>query len=464
MYLLSCLTGLTQGSLPVALYYLRSPSSKIPITAEQGAWLSAALGFGRLFSALPAGMLTDLVGRRKVCLCAGAIYAVVWFVLPFAKSFGILVVCNLSLGIGVALVNVANQMHMSEVVCASYRGSFHAVNGFYHNFGQLFIATIGVYFTYSTVCFVNSAAVLIYFAAAYWLVESPYYLLMRGDEPRAERNFQWLRTGVPADERERELTKIKDNIEFQKRQTGSSSSSIFSDLTNLFKPLSDPINRRCVMVVLGLNLLDVQTGTDAIKLNSSFIFTAKKLINQPIKYQFVISCVQFVASFFASFVIEKFARRTLFIGASSLIGSILIATATLFYLAAGEQLIKPFGRHRSGDDDAVSIACFAAVLIYYGFHNLTLHSSINMQRCELLPQNVKAVGTGLAILVQAGSSAVSILIFQYVLSAIGLYANFAWFAVCAILMAVFVYAYMPEIKGRTLAEIYDSMYGSISRR
>lgn len=452
VYVLSFVTGLTMGWLPVALYYLRLPHGDITLTAEQGAWMASMQSFGRLFSALPAGIATDIIGRRKVTLTAGLVYLIAWFVMPFTKTFAILCSWNLLLGIGVGLVNVANHMHMSELVSAEYRGSFHAVSGFSFNFGLLFIATTGVYLSYSFVCFLNGALCLLYVLSSYWLVESPYYLFTKGNDRLAERNFRWLRSGVPSERQEAELTVIKTNMQLQRQNRAARWNVAESSL-------ADPVNRRCVYVVLGLNFFIILTGSVAVKLNSAFIFGRTKFIEHPAKYQLVISWTQFVASFFSTFVLEKFNRRTLFISASVIDSLILTAAGVFFYLSEYRNDLFVGG----GD---IKTVCFVTVLLYYACYTVTLHNLVNMLRCEILPQSVKAVGSGLAVLVQSASTSLCILLFQYISDATGGYVcwNFFAFAITSVSTAVVVYFYLPEVKGKPLAEVYDSMHARMCQR
>lgn len=77
---------------------------------------------------------------------------------------------------------------------------------------------------------------------------------------------------------------------------------------------------------------------------------------------------------------------------------------------------------------------------------------------ELFPTNVKALGSALGIMSCNGFSFVVTLSYQSIAADFGLYTVFWIFTVVSLLGVFFVYAYVPETRGRTLQEVQEKLH------
>lgn len=434
------LCGVTLGWLSVAVYYLR-PSSKGPIvlTPEQESWLASFQQLGRFIVTIPACLIMDIVGRKYVILATGLVYLIGWLLAFTVYTLEGIFLSNFFIGIGLGMASTSCQIYTAEIASASLRGVFHAVNSFTYNLGYVVISALGTFLNYRQMATVIFVCTFLGFVPAYWMTESPYYLLYSGRDRKAQKTLKWLREGVmPYEAIRNEYDKIDEAV---KNQQGQPAVRRFVDA------LKEPINRKCIGIVLFLNSMAAFTGFLTIRLKSTNI-PVTSFVSDPVQYPMIIACVQLVSSLLSPFLIEMYPRRTLYIVSASGMAVVLAVTSVLFYFVEHSNVnVIPHA----------TTVLVAFVLLYYIVYSVTLITLLFVSKGELVPQNARAVGSGLTALFQAGACGLGIVQYEFVKSVAGVYLNFAIFAAASASIALVVYFYLPETRGKTLAAIQQDM-------
>lgn len=89
-------TGLAWTS-PV-MDQLKLPSSKIPITKDEGTWIASMLAIGAIIGAVPSGILADKLGRKKTAITIAIPYIISYLLIVFAQNVFWLYAARLLIG------------------------------------------------------------------------------------------------------------------------------------------------------------------------------------------------------------------------------------------------------------------------------------------------------------------------------------------------------------------------------
>jgi MFS family permease len=109
--------------IPVLALYARSfdvPQSAIGVAI-------GAYGLGRFLIAVPAGQLSDRLGRRSVLAIGGLVTAAGNLMCAYAPSFSALVGARFVAGAGAALVLIAGQIVLADITTPAHRGRWMAI-------------------------------------------------------------------------------------------------------------------------------------------------------------------------------------------------------------------------------------------------------------------------------------------------------------------------------------------------
>ena len=204
-------TGVAAGALQLA-------SNAWNLDGHYLVLLSTGTLIGALVGALLSGKLADLIGRRDVIMATAALFTLGAFVSAIAPSIYVLLLGRFIVGIAVGAVSVAAPLYIAEISPPAKRGRLVC-------FFQLAITT-GILLAYLGNDFFSSwpngwryvlamGAIpgILLSGLALFLLESPLWLALQGDEDEARTTLAKLKgrfdpeiepimTAVPATERD----------------------------------------------------------------------------------------------------------------------------------------------------------------------------------------------------------------------------------------------------------------------
>ena len=246
------LYGIDVGIIAAALLYL---NKTIDLTLQQTSNLVAAVLFGSMFSSLVAGVLADLFGRKKMMLVSGLMFVTSVGLIVISQGFVPLLLGRLLQGMSGGIIAVVVPLYLAECLSAKHRGQGTAIFQFALTFGIVIAAITGLFYTRHAEAAIAAAAGntaqilaaenhawrgmflsvvypgLIFLVGAFFLSESPRWLVRRGKIAQAKTA---LLRSVPPAEAETELAEMQAISVETKRQTASGASGFSSLFTRKY--------------------------------------------------------------------------------------------------------------------------------------------------------------------------------------------------------------------------------------
>lgn len=215
------LYGYDMGVISGALLFIRN---SIPMTDTQMGLIVGAVLAGGLVGTLLAGPLGDRFGRRFLIAASSLIFIFAVGLILIAKTFLIIFIARLLLGIGVGVVAVAVPLYVAEIVPSKDRGKYVTFFQLLLTFGILLAYFVDLLFTPSGNWRAMFAVVLvpafILFLGVYLLPETPRWLIannqmekardilfkIRNSESEVEKDIKIIQQSfIPAKDSWREL-------------------------------------------------------------------------------------------------------------------------------------------------------------------------------------------------------------------------------------------------------------------
>ena len=138
------LYGVDVGIIAGALPYLEATSG---LNASQLSFIVAAVLAGSVISTIFAGLLSDLLGRKKMMIISGVLFVVSIPMIALAQGFTPLVLGRLLQGISAGFIGVAVPLYLAECLGASNRGKGTGVFQWLLTLGICAAALIAVAFS-----------------------------------------------------------------------------------------------------------------------------------------------------------------------------------------------------------------------------------------------------------------------------------------------------------------------------
>lgn len=414
---------------------LRQDDSPIPLTKTEATLLPAFFELGRFSSAIPAGIVGDFVGRKPIIYLCSVQHLLAWAIKIFTTSKYMLYTARFLSGIATGTGNAVLYIYAGEMSPAKIRGTVLSVLYTCYYLGILIQFVLGAYLDYRPICIVSVGISFTFFAFVVYIKESPSYLMTKRKYEEARRIYQWLNASRPEDEISKEFEATKEYVSNQQKSKESVGGGF-----------ADPVNRRCVSLVFFINFLTQLTGLPAVTVFVYSVFENVKAFS-PATFAVTFAAFQYAAGCFSSLLSDKIGRRRMYMLTCSLCGLSHLFTAILFLLKDELGVDVPYQSWLS----LLSVTFYACVYAA-GLGPLTV-----IVRGELLPQAVKGIGSGLAVVSAGMSCFILIFIFHLMDEYVGMAYNFLFFLLCTIALAILVHFTLPETKHKTLAEIQAAM-------
>lgn len=330
---------------------------------------------------------------------------------------------------GVGTFDTAASIYIGENSSPNIRGVFNSILVAFFFLGELLAFVFCTYLEYNTVAIIHAAIGFIIFLLTFLLKETAQFLMLKGKDKQAEQIFFWLR-GHESDSK-KEFEDIQLYLFEQK--------SKFS-----MELLKNAGNRRCLRVALISNILVLCSGFTAINTMFSIAVPSTGTITSN-ELTVLLGVFQLVSVCMSSYSIDLFGRRPLLLIAAGISIIVHIFTTILYYV-----------EEHIGKLPYFAWLVFVPLTIYCIIFAMVMLPLTFIIRGEILPQNMKALGSSLAV---SSSSILGFLIskmFLFISDKYGIYVNFLMFTIISFILFIYTYIDLPETKGMTLTEIQKS--------
>ncbi|XP_073979412.1 facilitated trehalose transporter Tret1-like [Rhodnius prolixus] len=418
---------------------LTSGENKL-FTKSQMAFLISVMEFGSIAACIPAGIMADRYGRKRVLLYCGILAAAVWLITTFTKHIVVLYIARLIQGGCLASVEIVAPVYIAEISGANRRGTLGGYYAVFWYFGTLVAFIISDFLSFEIYTLSLISFPLLFFITLTFIPETPYYYLMKNKAVDAKESLQWLRYGEDIEEEYKEMEKaVREDM----KNAGS-----WKDLVATKK------DRRALFIALIACLARYLVGMGTVSAFAEdifaeagqFWFTANQ---QSICLALVFTLSTSVASHFSDTV----GRRKLLI--YSLIGT-AISNATVAVYFGLLQL--------------TSLKVIPYVwIMYVGIFGFCFFTSIGLGqlvptiKAEFFPSHTRSKGGAFLNLMAATAVFAQMYTFPIITAEIGMYFNFLLFGIVAVIGCIFVTIYIPESAGKTLTEVNQTVKAITSR-
>ncbi|ROT77425.1 sugar transporter 12 [Penaeus vannamei] len=271
-----------------------------------------------------------------------------------------------------------------------------------------------------------AAPMILVAALTFFVPESPYWLIRRGQKDAALESLKKLRS--PKQDVNLELQEISANVQ------GTSQPSIWDQI----KQLARPQNYRPVLLLAAVFILRELGGQHVVFSYTVYMFQKAGVGLDAFVCTILVGVVRLVFTVVSAAVVDRVGRRPLLIATSFVCGAAEVVGAVFLLV----------------DVPGSSWVPLAAVLVFVSSYGLGIGPIPWALLGELIPTPVRSIGSSVCIMNFSIFTFVTSFIFSYLLE-IGLGFAFVFFASAHALLTLLFCAFLPETRGRSLSDLED---------
>lgn len=427
-------TGVINGALP-----FMSRPDQLDLTPAREGMVASSLLFGAAIGAFFGGRIADAKGRRKMLLYLSVIFFFATIGCALSPTFEVIVCFRFILGIAVGGASVTVPAYLSEMAPVERRGRLVTQNELMIVSGQLmaFImnAILAVSFgggghIWRWMLSVATIPAVCLFVAMYRMPESPRWLVRQGMITEALAVLKKIRNTEKASLAE--LEEIQNNIakESSVKQVKLSE-------------LGTPWVRRIVFIAIGVAMCNQFGGVNSVMYYGTQILqNAGFSTNAALVGNVANGVISVIATYMAIYLMKTHGRRKLLMLGffTTMCCHLIIGTSSMLF--SHESFFPYF---------------ILFMTVTFMFCNQGLIGPITwLLLSEILPQRVRGMGMGVAVLCMWLTNFVIGMTFPVLLSVVGLSGTFYTFAGIGIIALIFVKLCVPETKGHSLEKIEET--------
>jgi sugar porter (SP) family MFS transporter len=399
-------------------------------------WAVSSLGWGALVGNAFAGVLSDRLGRRKVLLCAALLFIASALLASLATSLAAFVTARIVGGLAVGAAILIAPVYIAEIAPARRRGGLVSLNqlmivigisaSFFSNY---FLLDVGEH-NWRWMLGVQIFPALLYLLLLSLIPESPRWLVIKGRDAEA---LSVLTRISGAEQAQESMQQIRQ--------------SIVAGTPRTWGRLFDRRIRFIMLIALGLAFFQQITGINAIFYYLPTIFAqAGGGVGDAFRQAVIVGLVNVVMTVVAIWLIDRLGRKPLLaIGVAGMAVSLL----TIAWAFNVEPTQAVAGAAPTTNPQLVLIAIIGFVASFA----ISLGPVMWVLLSEIFPNEYRGVAISAAGFWNALVSASVTFVFPWELSTFGPAGTFLVYGVFATAALLFVLAFVPETKGRTLEEL-----------
>ncbi|KAB5573619.1 hypothetical protein DKX38_000816 [Salix brachista] len=401
---------------------------------------TSSLYLAALVSSIGASIATRTYGRRPTMMASGVLFAAGAIVNGLAKNVVMLIVGRLLLGFGIGCANQSVPIYLSEVAPYKFRGAFNMMFQLFITIGIL-IANLLNYVLARWVggdtawrLSLGGAIVpgLIILLGSCFLSDSPNSEIERGNYEKAKDLLLKLRKVDNVDEEFNDLVEASEKAKLVKHAW-----------LNIFKRKYRPQ----LVFAFCIPMFQQLTGMNVIVFYAPVLFkTIGFGSNASLFSSLITGIVNMLATFVSIFTVDKLGRRKLFLmgGTQMFICQIVITIA----------IAMKFGL--SGNPGVISGTYAGAVVAFICIYVAGFAWSWGplgwLVPSEIFPLEVRSAAQSINVSVNMIFTFVIAQIFTAMLCHLK-FGLFICFAVCVVIMSIFIHRLLPETKGIPIEEM-----------
>ena len=394
-------------------------------------WIASCALIGCIIGAMFAGTLSDKIGRKKMLILSGVLFAVSSVGIAFPLSLTWFVIFRLIGGIGIGVASMLAPMYIAEIAPAEIRGRLVSVN-------QLGIVSgiLLIYFVNASIAGWHNEAWNVLTGWRYMfgsgLIPSIVFLIMLIFVPESPR---WLASKERWDEADAILTKINGKQKAQ--QELSEIKETLNIETGTFSEIFKPGIRKALLIGVMLCIFSQVTGINAIMYYAPEIFKSTgDATGSALMQTVLVGVINVLFTLVAIKYVDNWGRRALLLAGTAGMAVCLTIVGAAFHF-----------------DMAKGYLVLIAILAYIAFFAVSLGPLAFVVIAEIFSNRNRGKAMSVSIFFLWISVYVVSQSFPMLLSSIGSDYTFWIYMVMAVFAFFFVLKLVPETKGKSLEEI-----------
>jgi SP family xylose:H+ symportor-like MFS transporter len=406
-------------------------------------WANSCALVGCLLGSLAAGTLADRYGRRRILLAAAVLFAISSVFTGWAWSFHVFIFWRILGGAAIGLSSNVSPLYIAEISPAAQRGRLVSLNQFAIVVGillaqlinwclarpvpaalpaDLLLQTWNVQYGWRWMFTAVTAPALVFTFASFFIPESPRWLCSARRGREAEAILKRIGGATYA------CAEIA-GIESAQRDDAALSRPSWRELLL-------PTYRRILLVGIALAALQQWTGINILFNYAAEVYRSAGYGANDIFLNIVITgAINLLFTVLAMILVDRIGRRLMM-----LVGCIGIGVS---------HLLCAWAYHAQWRGTAVLVLTLSAIACYA----LTLAPVTWVLVAEIFPRRIRSQGVSTAVSALWVASFFLTYTFPLLMKLEGTGGVFLTYGVICLVGFVFVAAFVPETKGRTLEQI-----------
>lgn len=420
-------------------------SAQFGLSEMSKGWYVGCALVGSIIGVACAGMLSDFLGRKKTLLIAAVLFSVSAIGCCLCVGFGDLVLYRIIGGVGIGIVSIVSPMYISEISPAKIRGTMVGLyqlavtcglllaylanyiilsNGTDASFSTPWLNKIFASEMWRGMLGSESVVTVLFLIIAFFIPESPRWLIVKGKDDAALKVFRRLRNSEEGVREEYESTKA----------------SIMGEVKSEWKVLLEPGIRKAVLYGSAIAVLGQFMGVNAVLYYGPDIFADAGLASSDSSFSTVlVGLVNMLTTILAVFIIDKVGRKKLiYYGVSSMIVCLVCIAC---YFAFGKAL---------GLSPVILLALF---LLYIFSQAISISAVVFVLLSEMYPNRVRGIAMSIAGLSLWIGTYLIGQFTPWCMSTLKPHGTFLLFAFMCLPYMYIMWKKIPETTGKTLEEI-----------
>ncbi|XP_023245050.1 facilitated trehalose transporter Tret1-like [Copidosoma floridanum] len=275
-------------------------------------------------------------------------------------------------------------------------------------------------------------AVPVLFVATFiWFPESPYWLATQGRDEEAKKAIGFFKGDVDLSA---ELEIVKNNIGTDELKINWRDFLLLGKLRN----------RRALLIVMVLVLGQQFSGNFGTMQYLEKVFQQSNIGIEPHVATIIVMAVSLVFGALSTATVEKAGRRSLLIVSSFGCAVTHIVLGTYFLL-----------EYMHVDMTSINLLPVVDVVAFAIVYQVGMGTMTNILVGELFPPSVKAIAGAIATVFDSVVGFVVMITFDPIMEHYGSKVSYLIYGTSCFVLFIFVFAYVPETKGRTFGQIQD---------
>lgn len=410
---------------------------KYDLNPAMTGWAASCALVGCMAGAMISGVLSDRLGRKKVLMISAFAFAISSLGIMIPSGIGSFIFFRFIGGIGIGVASILSPMYISEIAPADIRGRLISIY-------QLGIVT-GILLIY----FVNAGIAGIYNEA--WNIETGWrWMFGSGLIPslvfiflliKTPESPRWLGAQNRWDEAKDILEKVNGKNNAAKEMIAIRES--LAEKQAPFAELLKPVLRKPLTIGIVLAIFSQVTGINVIMYYAPEIFKATGSGSSSALMQTVwVGGINLLMTIVAIKYVDLLGRKKLLLIGAGGMAICLAFVGTAFYT-----------------NSTSGFAVLAGILLYISFFAISLGPLTFVVIAEIFPTNIRGRAMSVAIFFLWLAVYIVSQTFPILLDSIGSAYTFWIYMITSVLAFVFIWATVPETKGKTLEQIQE-MWGN----